>query len=247
MDENNSLDQLITEPHTDAQSPVNRPRLKKIKRPKIRPTNDLPSAPDKVFTEENSVSQSASSNLSSDSEDIVNREETAKDLIAPRDISEILQERSNPNPYVLDSLPPDFTNDEMDEQDDYDDFPIAEEKWSRRRLFVFALAFFLVGILFQAIFFSSSSEEKYGLEGVILNQDVPAGRPRCGLTEKTQACVFYLMNCYAQELTGRDFYKLAAQLTQREDYNIEMANLHYATVKIKPGHFAQINIPPLEE
>ena len=83
-------------------------------------------------------------------------------------------------------------------------------------------------------------------KGVVTNPDVPSGRPRCGLTDKSQACVFYLMNWYKQELNGRDFYKLAAQLTGREEYMIETDNLRYATVKIKPGHFAQLNIPALK-
>lgn len=246
MDENTSLDQLITEPHAGAQPIENRPRLKKIKRPKVRPTNNLPPAPEKVFVEENSRAQSDLSDFSSDSENIIDEETSATDLIAPKNVNKILQERQNPNPYILDSLPPDFATDELLDPDDYNNSSVADERWSRRRLFIFAVAFFLIGSLFHAVFFSSSSEEKYGLEGVILNQDVPAGRPRCGLTEKTQACVFYLMNCYKQELTGRDFYKLAGQLTGREEYLIETANLHYATVKIKPGHFAQINIPPLD-
>ena len=104
---------------------------------------------------------------------------------------ELLQERERPNPYVLDSLPPDFGNDEMSTNEEEEIFPALDERKMRKRLLFFSLAFFLVGILFHAIFFSSSTEEKYGLEGVILNPDIPAGRPRCGLTEKTQACVFY--------------------------------------------------------
>jgi hypothetical protein len=54
------------------------------------------------------------------------------------------------------------------------------------------------------------------------------------------------MNCYKQELTGRDFFKLAATLTGREEYMIETENLRYATTKIKPGAFAQLNIPALK-
>ena len=54
------------------------------------------------------------------------------------------------------------------------------------------------------------------------------------------------MNWYKQELTGRDFYKLAAQLTGREEYMIETENLRYSTVKIKPGAIVQLNIPALK-
>jgi hypothetical protein len=104
----------------------------------------------------------------------------------------------------------------------------------------------LINIFLGGIFFSSKAEEKQGLEGVVLNSDVPQGRARCGLTESSQACIFYIMNWYKQELTGRDFYKLAAQLTGREEYMIETENLRYSTVKIKPGAIVQLNIPALK-
>lgn len=245
MEENNSLDQLVNEQSIDSQTPVNRPRLRKIKRPKIRPSSDTLTPPEKVF---DNKSKEDLLTISNDEEvkPVENSVSQGTDLITSRDVQDIINERQAPNPYVLESLPPDFSTDEIFEESDNDDFPVVDEKKIRMKLFLFSLAFFLIGILFQAIFFSSSVEEKYGLEGVVLNQDVPSGRPRCGLTEKTQACVFYLMNCYKQELTGRDFYKLAAQLTSREEYMIETANLHYATVKINPGHFAQINIPAIE-
>jgi hypothetical protein len=54
------------------------------------------------------------------------------------------------------------------------------------------------------------------------------------------------MNWYKQELNGRSFYKLAAQLTGREEHMIETENIRYSLVKIAPGHFAQLNIPALK-
>jgi hypothetical protein len=103
-----------------------------------------------------------------------------------------------------------------------------------------------IGLYIGKTLFSSETIENYGLEGVVTNPDVPAGRPRCGLTDKSQACVFYLMNWYKQELNGRDFYRLAAELTGREEYMIETDNLRYASIKIKPGNIAQLNIPALK-
>jgi hypothetical protein len=49
-----------------------------------------------------------------------------------------------------------------------------------------------IGLYIGKALFSSETVENYGLEGVVTNPDVPAGRPRCGLTERSQACVFYL-------------------------------------------------------
>ena len=103
-----------------------------------------------------------------------------------------------------------------------------------------------IGLYVGKALFSSETVENYGLEGVVTNPDVPAGRPRCGLTDKSQACVFYLMNWYKQELEGRDFFRLAAELTGREEYMIETDNLRYANTKIKPGNIAQLNIPALK-
>ena len=248
MDSNDGLDNFVTEQSGGMASStnpmINRPRLKKIKRPKIRPSSDLPPSPAKVFAQ--NLEKTDVSSVSDEVNESVAEDNSGTDLMTPKDINVLLQERQKPNPYILDSLPPDFSNNDMLDEIEEEVFPLADEKKMKKKLFLFSLAFFLVGMLFHSIFFSSPVEEKYGLEGVILNSDIPAGRPRCGLTEKTQACVFYLMNCYKQELTGRDFYKLAAQLTGREEYMIETENLHYATTRIPPGRFAQINIPAME-
>jgi hypothetical protein len=97
------------------------------------------------------------------------------------------------------------------------------------------------------MFFSGSEVvNKKGLDGVVVNQEVPQGRARCGTTEKTQGCVLYIMNPQRQELNGRDFYDWASQLTGRQRFVIETSNMRYSTVKIKPGYIAQINIPPLQ-
>ena len=56
----------------------------------------------------------------------------------------------------------------------------------------------------------------------------------------------YVMNPQRRELDGRDFYDLAAQLTERQRFTIETSNMRYAGVKIRPGEIAQINIPPLQ-
>jgi len=84
-----------------------------------------------------------------------------------------------------------------------------------------------------------------GLDGIVLNPDVPSGRNRCGLVEKRQGCVLYIMNPKNIEVTARDFYATAAKWTERERYLIETGNMHYASTRIKPGYIAQINIPPL--
>ena len=101
------------------------------------------------------------------------------------------------------------------------------------------------GLFIGAGSFSSTEVNKHGLDWVVANPDVPAGRSRCGLVEQHQGCVLYIMNPEKRNVTGKDFYSVAAKWTKRERYQIETGNMHYGSKQIKPGHIAQINIPPL--
>ena len=324
--EDDSLDSLITNnpaatsasvPQNDAGNnvsdavPAFRPKLRKIKRPKIRPMSDIPAAPAKIMPQAAILSENTVGNISvspaagytgtefpasgtngaphlptetetkitpnsnakeqtessadnaparesSASTDIESRSEVSgvlendlheelkqsTEIIKAVDAQNLTAGAEYDSSYILDGLPPelDYGVDE-DIEDTYADNGSYVKK---KLLFIASGLCLIIGLFTGKAMFSSQKVENYGLEGVVTNPDVPSGRPRCGLTDKSQACVFYLMNWYKQELNGRDFYKLAAQLTGREEYMIETDNLHYATVKIKPGHFAQLNIPALK-
>ena len=109
-----------------------------------------------------------------------------------------------------------------------------------------AITVFVVGIFFAKLFFAQQTVVRDGLQGVVFNPEVPRGRARCGVAERTQGCVLYIMNPQRQELSGRDFYDLASQLTGRQRFVIETGNMRYSSVKIRPGDIAQLNIPPLQ-
>lgn len=113
-------------------------------------------------------------------------------------------------------------------------------------VFITAAVFLLFGIMFAKIFLSGPTTVQNGLQGVVINSEVPRGRARCGVAERAQGCVLYIMNPQRQDLNGRDFYDLAAQLTGRQRFMIETGNMRYSSVKIKPGEIAQLNIPPLQ-
>ena len=113
-------------------------------------------------------------------------------------------------------------------------------------VFVTAAVFLLFGMMFTKIFLSGPTTVQNGLQGVVINSEVPRGRARCGVAEKTQGCVLYIMNPQRQDLNGRDFYDLAAQLTGRQRFMIETGNMRYSSQKIRPGEIAQLNIPPLQ-
>lgn len=120
------------------------------------------------------------------------------------------------------------------------------ERLDYKKFLGLLLGCFLCGLVFGKIFFSSKQVVLNGLQDVVTNPEVPHGRARCGVVEKTQGCVLYVMNPQRQELNGRDFYDLASQLTGRQRFVIETGNMRYSSVKIKPGNIAQLNIPPLQ-
>lgn len=134
----------------------------------------------------------------------------------------------------------------------YDNMPQESEhsynqvSLDKKKIIGIAVACLCVGLLFGRIFFSGSNVVQNGLQGVVVNPEVPKGRSRCGVAEKTQGCVLYVMNPQRQELNGRDFYDLASQLTGRQRFVIETGNMRYSSYKIKPGAIAQLNIPPLQ-
>lgn len=110
-----------------------------------------------------------------------------------------------------------------------------------------ALICLCVGAFIGSLLFGGSDQVvQNGLQGVVVNPEVPKGRARCGVAEKTQGCVLYIMNPQRQELNGRDFYDLASQQTGRQRFVIETGNMRYSSVRIRPGAIAQLNIPPLQ-
>lgn len=116
---------------------------------------------------------------------------------------------------------------------------------TKKILIMLGALLFFVGIITSKVLFSEEKVVRNGLQGVVVNPEVPKGRARCGVAERTQGCILYLMNPQRQEMPARDFYDLAAQLTGRQRFVIETGNMRYSNTKIRPGDIAQFNIPPL--
>ena len=112
-------------------------------------------------------------------------------------------------------------------------------------LILIGAVLFFLGIITAKILFAEEKVVRNGLQGVVVNAEVPKGRARCGVAERTQGCVLYVMNPQRQEMSARDFYDLASQLTGRQRFVIETGNMRYSNTKIRPGDIAQFNIPPL--
>ena len=84
------------------------------------------------------------------------------------------------------------------------------------------------------------------MPGVVYNMEIPKGRPRCGIAQKGQGCVLYVMNAQRREVDGRDFFSMAADILNIPKFQIETANIRYATVRIPPGYIALLNVPPVQ-
>lgn len=142
---------------------------------------------------------------------------------------------------------PQFIDDEQEAAYGSDYYQPEATGSNKKVIIVAAFAAFVVGFFFSRLFFSEQKVTRSGLQGVVVNAEVPSGRARCGVAESGQGCVLYIMNPQRQELSARDFYDLASQLTGRQRFVIETGNMRYSNMKIRPGEIGQFNIPPLTQ
>ena len=232
----------INRPAGGSMPDPNRPRLKKVKRPIkriVNPSNAagvsaaMPPKAEPVYQPQ------AQQQTQSPADDF--------DLDAILDGGENLPALNNTQEVASD-FQPQF----IDESDiTPPKVPLAEQfmvdnMFTKKALFFGALFAFILGFAIAKFFFAQETVVRDGLQGVVINPEVPRGRARCGVTERTQGCVLYIMNPQRQELTARDLYDLASQLTGRQRFVIETGNMRYSNVKIRPGGIAQLNIPPLQ-
>lgn len=217
----------------------NRPKLKKIKRPINR------TAPVSGYSNpmQQPVSQS-SNNSQSLHQSPVMPAQAQPQMMNSKVLNEYLDSSAN-LPDVQEKKNesyPNYINDEEYYPQSYSENP----EWLNVKVFVISVVvFLLLGLLSGKFLFSRSSVVHNGLQGVVVNSEVPRGRARCGIAERSQGCVLYIMNPQRHEMQAKDFYDFAAQMTGRQRFMIETGNMRYANSRIKPGEIAQLNIPPL--
>ena len=132
------------------------------------------------------------------------------------------------------------------EDDSYDVAYSNSSEWLNTKIFILVACLTLfVGIVAGKFIFEGTKVVRNGLQGVVVNSEVPRGRARCGVAERTQGCVLYVMNPQRQEMRAKDFYDIASQMTGRQRFMIETGNMRYANTRINPGDIVQLNIPPL--
>lgn len=223
----------------DNQSGSTRPQLKKIKRPINR---TIPQ------TEARPVMQNTSPFVSS-SQPFRNKTE---------DIDSYLDEPSLPSKDVREqafaaapaqiSEEPRYIEEDAYEEEVYGRRAASAgvPEWLTLKVFVLIACICLfIGVVAGKVIFAEAKVVRNGLQGVVVNAEVPRGRARCGVAERTQGCVLYIMNPQRQDMRAKDFYDLASQMTGRQRFMIETGNMRYANSKIKPGDIVQLNIPPL--
>lgn len=235
--------------NTPSNEGMSRPRLRKIKRPKNHngPINATPTA----------MPESKPASQHPQARPRVMPQEDEQETPAAAQVQGGLiraSDRSNPNNNFSPAYSPvpDYMNTYIQDPNDDDEFVYQGNPNSfaanldTKKIIGLAIGCIVLGLLMGKFVFSSEQVVRDGLQGVVVNPEVPKGRTRCGIAEKTQGCVLYVMNPQRQELNGRDFYDLASQLTGRQRFVIETGNMRYSSVKIKPGNIAQLNIPPLQ-
>lgn len=235
-------------PNSNMNTDPNR-RLKKVKRPVRRivpegqgmPVNPRPQAPNygQPQTPRQSAQEVDAFNLDSYIDTPSNLPTLADDNEVAGDYYDT-PSRNNQQPR--------FINDEdvINEQRATEGVGFMNELVTKKIALIIGVGALLAGMLMAKLLFGEQKIVRDGLQGVVINAEVPRGRARCGVAEKTQGCVLYIMNPQRQELNASDFYDLASQLTGRQRFVIETGNMRYSTNKIKPGEIAQFNIPPLQ-
>lgn len=220
-----------------------RPMLKKIKRPKNRMPNTQPLG--SPITRNEAENNKNNDTFFPDTQTISNSMPIESSAF---DLDKILDEPQLPalnNKFNQDE---EFIEDDYVESDQsYDVLPQSNlpPYLTKSVLLMIGAVLMLIGIICGKLIFSKPAVTSNGLQGVVINQEIPKGRARCGIAERNQGCVLYIMNPQRQEMNARDFYDLAAQMSGRQRFVIETGNMRYSNTKIRPGEIVQLNIPPL--
>ena len=80
---------------------------------------------------------------------------------------------------------------------------------------------------------------------MVRNPDIPKNTKRCGVADVDKHCRLLMVNAKRSEIKVRELFPLAVQFTNVAGYRIDAMNIRYANEIIKPGHIAEIFIPPV--
>lgn len=228
---------------------VNNRVLKKVKRPINRMPQSSPSTHDlaqndmKASTEEKHLSDE----LTLRNNPFIQQQNSPSSLPKTHDfdLDAFLDGNDLPTTQNILSDEDDKLSLEHNDANQYANDIINGVQISKKLVILAGCSLLFLGIIIGKFLFTESKVIRNGLQGVVINSEVPKGRVRCGVAERLQGCVLYIMNSQRQEMNAKDFYDMASQLTGRQRFVIETGNMRYANQKIRPGEIAQFNIPPL--
>lgn len=166
---------------------------------------------------------------------------------APEEEQEIEDDGLQPDEYgIIDDLPPE----EVEEVGPYDknfasDLGLPPVFVRTPAILSMIFIFLACGLGLGFFYGSLQNRGNDQLPGVVSNDEIPKGRPRCGVAQPGQGCVLYIMNAGRSAKEAREFFDLAATMTNVQKFQIDTANIKYATKVIPPGYIALMNIPPM--
>lgn len=224
----------MNNPNNNVTTENNKPRLKKVKKPIKR-------VPPQMFNNTPKEYNNVSSNP------FQQQAVAPQQNFDPFDVDNLLDNAQLPtvSSGKNNEFTPQFITDEPEYTTSFPENPSSAD--NKKMVLIAALVAFLIGFMFAKLIGGEQEVVYNGLQDVIINAEVPQGRPRCGKAPAGQGCVLYLMNPQRQDLNASDFYDLAAQLTGRQLFVIQTGNMRYSNTKIRPGEIAQFNIPPLTQ
>ncbi len=172
------------------------------------------------------------------------------------DFEDDFLEESEPEEAFVDDLDEpeeqDFQSDSQDEEDFYQEDAYAAQTdlpaflSSTKKVMAFLAIFLFLGIGVGFLGGSLKGGQGQSMQGIVENGEIPGGRPRCGIAQKGQGCVFYIMNAQRRDVQAKDFFESASQALGLPKFQIETANIRYSTVRIPPGYIALLNVPPVQ-
>ena len=157
-----------------------KPGLKKVKKPirKIKPQAPIE---DKSLAANNPFEQNLQKNSSS---------ANAFDVDSILNINNLPSTKTAEQPQFKPQTPQ-FIEDEHEAAYGTDYYQVETSNSHTKMIMVAAFAAFVVGFFVSRLFFSEQKVTRNGLQGVVVNAEVPHGRARCGMAEAGQGCVLY--------------------------------------------------------
>lgn len=105
----------------------------------------------------------------------------------------------------------------------------------------------VVGIFLGSSVFAPEPPPPTGIQRIAKNQHAPPGRVAlCGAVERTEDCVFYILNSDTREREAGEFYDEVARRLNTQKHLLEGRNLDYDRTRIRPGYMAEIYVPALK-